>query len=39
MKYLKSFIESNLINVDPDMQKIDRTKEISEEEFFKYLTH
>jgi hypothetical protein len=37
MKYLKSFIESNLISVDPSMEKIDRTKELSEEEFLNIL--
>ncbi len=37
MKYLKSFIESNLVNVDHDMEKIDRTKELSEEEFLEIL--
>ena len=37
MKHLKSFSESNLVNVDPDMDKIDRTKELSEEEFLEIL--
>jgi hypothetical protein len=37
MKYLKSFHESHLVSVDPDMEKIDRTKELSEEEFLNIL--
>jgi hypothetical protein len=37
MKYLKSFQESNLVSVDPDMEKIDRTKELSEVEFLNIL--